>query len=103
MDPMILKGDDSFLLHLSYTVPDGILVKDGTVTYAPIYNSIVFDQVSNDLCDLIQCPIHPGSYTNNSMNKWPWGMYEAFSSEITWRDANHTLLLCMSITGNTWL
>jgi hypothetical protein len=97
LQPQFLKGDDLFVVNLRYTVPDGILVKNGTVTYSPKYNFVPFDPVSKLLCTVADCPIRPGTYTNISMNAWPWGIREEFSTEIIWRDDNRSVLLCLSI------
>ena len=99
VEPMNLKGSDPFRIHLRYAVPDGLLIKNGTAQYSVTYNYIPFPPIYMPLCDIVTCPIKPGIYTNQTMNKWPWGIRESISTQINWLDENRALLLCLTITG----
>lgn len=87
-------------LHLDYTVPDGIIIKDGTTTYDFTLNFVPLSPSSNPLCQDIPCPLGPGTYSNVSSSTWPSGVTGSFTSTMRWRKAvDNTLLLCIKIAG----
>jgi hypothetical protein len=95
ISPGKVKPGEPVSVNLRYTVPERV-VFNGVVRYTVTYNFIPFSPVTMPLCDVIECPIIPGIYTNKTMSHWPWGIRETIYTEIKWLDEDGSLLLCMA-------
>lgn len=91
-------GDD-VILHVQYTVPEGVFINDGTATYAIKYNFIPLSPTVEPLCKDLPCPLGPGTYTNETITAWPSGLTGSVSTKITWADEKGALLACISMEG----
>lgn len=98
-DPAIRNGNST--VSLDYTVPDGLTVAGGTVTYSVIYNSIPLTPSTDPLCSqAVICPIKPGTYNTSSSTTFP-DVSGGLNIKAEWKDDANNLLLCYSINTRT--
>ena len=100
LDPASPSPGQDVALTLSYQVPEGVSVSDGTSTYDYTFNFIPLTPTVKPLCEDVTCPINPGSHTNTTISKWPEGITGSFKSRITWRNGGGEALLCMEMSGS---
>lgn len=100
LDPASPSPGQDVALTLSYQVPEGVSVSDGTATYDLTFNFIPLTPTVHPLCEDVTCPILPGSHTNTTISKWPEGVTGSFKSKITWRNGGAETLLCMEMSGS---
>ena len=101
IDPAIPVPGAPLTLQLTYEVPDGLTVTDGTAEYDVTYNYIPFTPSVEPLCQDIPCPLGPGVYTNHSTTTWPDGLAGQLVSQMKWWDSSKNLLLCVEIASQT--
>lgn len=99
LDPVNPNPGDKVGLTISYTVPAGVTVADGTAEYDITWNYIPFSPSVEPLCQDIPCPLEAGTYTNTSYSDWPTGVSGLLDSKMKWLDSNSKLLLCVEISG----
>jgi hypothetical protein len=100
LSPSSPAPGDTVQLHLDYTVPDGLVVRDGTTTYDVTFNFIPLTPTTNPLCQDIPCPLGPGTYSNTTTSQWPSGATGSFTSTMRWREAAvDAVLLCVKLAG----
>ena len=93
-------------LTLSYTVPAGVTIREGTAEYDVTVNYIPMTPYTEPLCQDVPCPIHAGSYTNTTRSTWPTGVHGLVVNKMIWKGAAMKAgapeaaetLLCLQIT-----
>lgn len=100
VDPINPVAGDPFNLHLTYTVPDGLTVTDGTAEYDITLNFIPFQPSKEPLCQDVPCPLGPGTYSNTTTSTWPSGITGSLVNKMKWLDTDGSLLLCIQVSGN---
>lgn len=100
LDPASPSPGQDVALTLSFQVPEGVSVSDGTSTYDYTFNFIPLTPTVKPLCEDVTCPILPGSHTNTTHSQWPEGVTGSFKSRITWRNGGGETLLCMEMAGS---
>ena len=86
-------------LYMEYTVPQGIVVEDGTAKYDVTYNFIPMPPTTEPLCANVPCPLTSGAYANTTSTPWPSGIRGTITTKISWLDTNNSLLACVLISG----
>lgn len=99
LEPPTPVSGQNLTLFLDYTVPDGVLITDGTAEYDITYNYIPFTPSTEPLCQNIPCPLGPGRYQNSSTSVWPQDLSGLLVTELKWYDPAQNLLLCVEISG----
>jgi hypothetical protein len=88
-------------LTLSYTVPAGVTIHEGTAEYDVTVNYIPLSPYTEPLCQDVPCPIKPGSYTNTTRSTWPSGVHGLVVNKMIWKGtgtSDAATLLCLQIT-----
>ena len=101
VNPGRVNPGDPLTLHMRYEVPQGVVVKGGTASYAVTYNFIPLSPTVESLCSNVPCPLGPGIYTNDTVTTWPSGVSGTVTTKITWLDESSKLLACISIDSKT--
>jgi hypothetical protein len=86
-------------LTLSYTVPAGVTISEGTAEYDVTVNYIPMTPYTEPLCQDVPCPIQAGSYTNTTRSTWPTGVHGLVVNKMIWKGTPDAVtLLCLQIT-----
>ena len=99
--PDVPKAGDNVFITLYYTVPEGLIVTDGTSEYSVTYNFLPLTPTVESLCSNVPCPLGPGHYMNQSETVWPTGVSGTLSTQMKWYDTDKDLLLCLGVTWKT--
>jgi hypothetical protein len=99
LDPADPQPGDIVDLHLSYTVPAGVVIRGGVTEYDVTVNYIPITPYTEPLCQDVQCPIQAGSYTNTSQSTWPTGVHGLVVNKMFWKGDAAETLLCLQITA----
>ena len=99
LEPATPVSGQNVTLLLSYTVPEGTTITDGTAQYDVTYNYIPFQPTVEPLCQNIPCPLGPGTYQNASTSVWPQDLSGLLTTKMKWIDPQGDLLLCVEISG----
>jgi len=98
-DPAVRNGNST--VSLDYTVPDGLTVLDGKVTYTVTYNFIPLSPSTEPLCtQTVTCPIKSGTYNTSTSTTFP-DVSGSLHVKAEWKDTADNLLLCYSISTST--
>jgi hypothetical protein len=99
LEPSTPSAGQTVALTLSYDVPQGVTITDGTSIYRMTFNFIPLTPTTHPLCQDVACPITGGSHTNTTQTQWPQGVTGNFKSQMEWRGAQDELLLCVEMAG----
>jgi hypothetical protein len=88
----------SYDYWFAYTVPDGVSIDAGSVSYKITLNGIPFSPTVNALCTQTACPKTAGFHNETSSDTWPTGVSGKIVTTLEWKDGTGTLLLCSQIT-----
>jgi hypothetical protein len=99
LEPSTPTAGQEVALTLSYEVPPGMTLRDGTSKYQVTFNFIPLTPTIHPLCQDVTCPITEGSHTNTTVSQWPQGINGNFKSVMEWRTLNEETLLCVEMDG----
>lgn len=99
LDPAAPSPGQEVALTLSYEVPEGILVTDGTSSFEATFNFIPLTPTLQPLCEDVACPITSGAKTNTTRSIWPSGVTGSFTTKMHWNLLTGDELLCVEIGG----
>ena len=100
LTPATASPGQDMVLHLEYTVPQGVVIDDGTVQYDFSINGLPLNPPTIEpLCQDVPCPLGPGPYVNDTTSTWPTGVSGKLQTKMQWFDLKNTQLLCVIITG----
>jgi hypothetical protein len=92
-DPVI-PGQNSTLL-LSMNVPEQ--VNAGIAKYTFTYNFLPFSPVTDNLCNVVSCPIVPGSLSTTSSYPIDSALSGSIQIKLSWKDNSSRDLICVNI------
>jgi hypothetical protein len=98
LEPADPQPGDVVDLHLSYTVPDGVLIRGGVTEYDVKVNYVPITPYTEPLCQDIPCPVTGGSYSNVTQSTWPTGVHGLVVNTMRWKGEDEEVLLCLQIT-----
>jgi hypothetical protein len=90
-----LRNENS-TVSIDFTVPEGLEVTAGTVTYSTTYNFIPFSPTVEDICTQTTCPIIAGKYNQSSSSIFP-DLTGSLTVKTEWADETGTPLLCFIV------
>ena len=92
-DPVV-KGQNA-TLQLAMNVPQQI--DAGTATYAITYNFIPLTPTTENLCNVVNCPISSGTLTTTSSYPIDSSLSGSLQIKINWKDNSSRDLMCVSV------
>jgi hypothetical protein len=98
LEPADPQPGDVVDLHLSYTVPAGIVIRGGVTEYDVTVNYIPIQPYTEPLCQDVLCPLEKGHYTNVTQTTWPTGVHGLVVNKMRWKGEDEEVLLCLQIT-----
>jgi len=92
-DPVV-KGQNA-TLQLAMNVPQQI--DAGTATYAITYNFIPLTPTTQNLCNVVNCPISSGTLTTTSSYPIDSSLSGNLQVKVNWKDNSSRDLICVNV------